>query len=670
MKTRLYAFPLLIGLAVAVVMQAFAAPPPSKADITKLVAQAATYQPGQSREALHRLEVLVHDSSPETRAELEDGLVRLLAPSSTFEAQSFACKQLGIMGSKRALSPLSELLKNDQTAGIACLALTTYPSGKADSILRRALTSARGRARIQIITTLGDRRDAKAVKQLTQLTAEADLSVAGAAIAALGKIADQAAWKAIVARSKDANPALAPAFTEAKLRCAERRAGSGDPKTATAIYEDLLAQSHPVYVRRAALEALLRVNKDQAQQRILQVLHGSDSALKVAAIAGVAALSSKDASAVFAAELPKLAPSEQVCLIASLAILGDAPACTAIGNGLASPNAAVRRAAIDAMGRVGGTWSVGPLARALERSKDADECRALVSVMASLPGGSQTGQAVTLALNKSSDGARAQLISVVARREGSAANPLLLAEAGQSDPAVAKAALRALAKTAGSKEVVPLLERITTTHDTEVLSEAESAAAQALARIDSPARRSAVVREALGWVQGVESHCALLGLLPECGDAAALAALKIAAGDSDTQVRAAAVRALAEWPDASAWDALIAIYRQPGTAAIRELALRGLVRLAGAENAHPSAGLIEHYRQILAGAHSDAEFRLVLGALSGAAQPEALELALPLLDRPGVRAEAEVAVKKIAEAVKKQHPKAAQEALNQLQSKP
>jgi hypothetical protein len=56
----------------------------------------------------------------------------------------------------------------------------------------------------------------------------------------------------------------------------------------------------------------------------------------------------------------------------------------------------------------------------------------------------------------------------------------------------------------------------------------------------------------------------------------------------------------------------------------------------------------------------DADYRLILEALSGDAQPEALELAVPLLDNSAVH----------AEAVKAQHPKAAQEALNRLQAKP
>src|SRR5208283_5792677 len=146
--------------------------------------------------------------------------------------------------------------------------------------------------------------------------------------------------------------------------------------------------------------------------------------------------------------------------------------------------------------------------------------------------------------------------------------------------------------------------------------------------------------------------------------------LKSATTASDTRVRAAAVRALSDWPDDSAWDALIAIYRQPASEASRWLVLRGLVRLAGEENAHPNAKLIEHYRALLAGANSDADLRLILGALGGAAQPEALQLALPLLDNAGVHAEAAAAVKRIAEAIKAQHPQAAQEALKRLQAKP
>ena len=609
MNTRLLGL-LSISVCLLLASPARSGQAPTPADIAKLVAEAATCEPGQSREPFRRLEELVRQPSPGVRKHLEAGLVRLLAPASTFEARRFACKQLGMIGSHRALPALGDLLKSEETTGIACLALTTYPPGKADEILRAALPSARGTARIQIINTLGDRRDAKAVKLLAQLAGDADSSVARAAVASLGKVGNQAAWKAIASFPKDADPALQLALTEATLRCADALARSGDRKTATPIYEQLLAPSQPAYVRRAALDALFRLDRDQGQQRILQVLHGSDAALTPVAIAAVRALPSGKASETFLAELPNLQPQEQVWMIDSLAVRGDAAACYALSLSLASPDAAVRRAAINAMGRMGDAWAAWFLLRALSRAQDLEERRAIQSALISLRGGEITDCAIIAALKESAGNTRADLIPALARRQGPAANTLLLAEAGQTDPAVAKAALRALAKTAGGKEITPLLERLTSTRDAEVRAEAENAAAQAIARIDKPARRSVLVREALGWAQSVESRNALLGLLPACGDAPALTALKAATTDADSRVRDAAVRALADWPDPSAWDALAAIYRQPGTEALRGVALRGL------------------------------------------------------------GAEAEVAVKKIAEAIKAQHPKAAQEALKRLQSKP
>ena len=111
MRTRLLRCVVFIGLTVALVMPACSAPTPTKADIAKAVAEAAIYQPGQSREPFRRLEELVRQPSAGVRKQLEAGLVRLLAPTSTFEARRFACKQLGIIGSSRALPALAELLK-------------------------------------------------------------------------------------------------------------------------------------------------------------------------------------------------------------------------------------------------------------------------------------------------------------------------------------------------------------------------------------------------------------------------------------------------------------------------------------------------------------------------------------------------------------------------------
>src|ERR1035438_1896169 len=165
MKTRLPGLLLSISVCLAFAAQAFCERAPTPAEAAKIISEAATYQPGQSREPFRRIEEMVGQSVSDaaTRNTLEAGLVQLLVPSSTFEARRFACKQLGIIGSKAALPALAGMLKSDETAGIACLALTTYPPGKADETLRAALAAAPKTAWVQIITTLGDRRDSDSV---------------------------------------------------------------------------------------------------------------------------------------------------------------------------------------------------------------------------------------------------------------------------------------------------------------------------------------------------------------------------------------------------------------------------------------------------------------------------------------------------------------------------
>jgi hypothetical protein len=161
----------------------------------------------------------------------------------------------------------------------------------------------------------------------------------------------------------------------------------------------------------------------------------------------------------------------------------------------------------------------------------------------------------------------------------------------------------------------------------------------------------------------------MVGMLPLCGDTNSLNVAKRCVNDAEPAVRRAIVVALAEWPDASAWDVLISIHKSPREPGLRAIAMRGLVRLASEQNAKPDALLIGRYRQLLAAAKDDNERKLILGALGGAAHPETLKLAVGALDYPRVRAEAEAAIKRIAEAIKEKHPEEAKLALNRLPRK-
>jgi len=666
MKSKLVAALLFSAVAFA------AGPPALVADMDALIADVAKWTSGQPLNPLNELEqqVRVAVADPKARAQIEGALIKLLSPETTFEAKRFACQQLAVVGSDAALPALAPLLQDNETAGLVGFALGNRPSAKADQLLRDALATAQDRARLQILATLGNRRDEKAVDLLSAQAAAADVPVAQTAIIALGKIGTPAARKALAALNEAARPALAPALADASLRCVERLQQAGHHRDAAVLCERLLAPDQPAYVRRGAFAALLRGDRDGGEQRLRQTLRGNDAVLRAVAIAAVPELPAQTASETLGRELPGLTAEEQVWLIDSLAARSDAAARTAITTALAaSAHGEVRQAAARALGRIGEPSTARALAQALAAATDEPEVNAVMAALSGLPGGTATDRAILTEVNAAAGRVRAQLITSLATRRSPEVLAALLAEAGHPEPLVAKAAYRVLARAATAETLPPLLQQFMAIRDPDLRADAETFVEQALGQVESPAARSAAVRQSLAVAPNPETRQALLRLLPACGDAEALGALTAALATVDAPTRPTAVRALAEWPNDAAWPPLAALYQQPGNETERDLALRGLVRLMKETDAAGDTQT-ERYRTLLAGARGNAELKQILGAMGGAKEAGVLQLALPLLDRADVRAEAAAAVKRIAEAIKPQAPVLAQEALKRLEQAP
>ncbi len=640
------------------------------ADYSALVAAASKIEPGQSLEAFQQLENLrLAATNQVARRDLESALVQLLKPESTFLARRFACKQLGIVGSGESVPALAALLSSEETVGIACLAFTTYPPGKADDALRSAVSGAAPGAKVQLLQVLGDRRDPKAVKLFAAAALDANRGVAEAAIAGLGKSGSSAAVKELEALRK--NP-TAPhrVVLEAILNASQARLASGDRKGAAQLNESLLDPDEELAIRRAAFDGLTRSDKDGGLARILALLKSDDRALRPNAIAAVGRLTLPTASsAAFAALLPALSPDEQAWLIDSLAVIGDKPALAAAKQSLQSQSAVVRQAAIPAVAKLAGGDAVEPLVGVLKSSPSPEEAKLIEAALVSLPAGKLLDQSITKELERSEGTVRAQLLIVINRRQGAAATPLLLAEADNTNAIVAKTAFRRLALSAGTADVPATMSKLLRPLAPEVRHEAEVTVAALLGKIRQPSLRSHAARDAMSRADTSENKISILNLLPACGDEDALASAREMMSDPDPAVVTAAIESLSEWPDAGAWNLLAGVYFTPGDETRRTLALKGLVRLLSEGNARADEEILGRYAKLLEAARNDADRRQVLGALGGATHPGALPLAQAQLTREPVRAEAEAAVRRIATAIKASQPQAAEAALKALPPK-
>ena len=635
---------------------------------------AAAYQSGLSAEPLRQLDQRLARAGTDPREgrELEAALMEMLQPDATFEAKLFACQRLAIVGTDRSLPALDPLLRSPDTVGMACLALANFPSAKADTVLRNALPYLAGVSLVQVVSTLGNRRDTRSVAELARLVNHPDPQVAQAATLALARVANRAARRTLTTLRRAPNPAVATILDEASLLEAEALVAKRDLKAARQIYEKLIQPTHSNQVRAGALDALLTLKGTRIEDRILSILDRRDFALqpdaplRPVAIAAIGRLHNARAGLTFAGVLDRLPASEKVLLIQALADLGPHAPRPALAAQLRSDVTAVRLAVIRAFAQLGDPADIPTFAEALTAAQTAEERRLVEAALIQLPEESTTDQALLAQWTPASPQAQAGLLNVLGRRGSRAAIPVLFAGARSSETTVARAGLQGLGRVGTPAEVPAMIDLYASLPPGAVRDDAETALARTLERMPDIAGRTQAICTKLDAATTTEARLALIRLLPLAGGAQALHAARAAAADPHESIRDAGVRALTEWPSPEAADDLIALYRDAPAPAHQSLALRGLARLAREANASPNTGLTDRYRQVLDLARNDDDRRLVLGALGACFHPNALALALEQRQHLPVRPEADQAVRRIAHALQPTQPQAAEAALKAL----
>ncbi len=229
-----------------------------------LLEKVKTYDWGQSRLALTEVEDVIKKAygNKGEMAKIEKSLLSVLAlPDATRAGKDFICRQLSIIGTEQSVPVLAKMLTNDEYSDMARYALERIPGTAVDTALRDALPKASGKAKIGIINSLGQHRDAQAVDVLGKLLGDSDEMVAVAAAAALGRIADEQATKILAAASGKAGGKLKMRIMDSYLLCANRLVIDGKKPQALAIYKELQQQEMPKQIRAAAAKGYISALK-------------------------------------------------------------------------------------------------------------------------------------------------------------------------------------------------------------------------------------------------------------------------------------------------------------------------------------------------------------------------------------------------------------------------
>ena len=617
-------------------------------DTDKLFAAVGAYKFGQDEKPLIAVAELVRRSYKDARQRraIEEGLVKLLE-TGTPAGKRFACLQLWMAASSRAVPTLAGMLPDEELSDAARYALERMADPAAGRALREALGKTKGRVRIGVVNSLAHRRDKGAVALIVPLLGDKDQSVVASAAWALGRIGGVLSAKELIAARPGAAGKLRRVLDDACLLCADALFADGKQADAAAVYQQMYAAGQPRRIRIAALRGLMISRPEKAAPLALEAMKSPDP--QISAVAGVLLrnLPGEAITRALGAELPRLAPDRQIMMLGVLARRGDRAARPAVLAAAGGKNEAVRLAAVGALGRVGGANDVPMLARVA--CKGSGQIRDAARASLVRLRGDGVEQALMATLKTSSPSVKAELIRVLSARWAASALPEIVSLAGDSDKSVRAAALQALGALARENDVpalLGLLARASADDDRKAAGEALGAT---FMRAKDKQACAAAVLAALPK-SSTPARCVLLRLLAALPGEKSLAAVRTATKDADERVRDAAIRALTEWPGPEVVADLLAV-AAAGNRTHRILAVRGCVRVLALGANRSGDQTVALYARLLELATRPEEKKLVLAAMAEVGHVDALKLVEPLMADRAVQAEARSAAVKIARAV-------------------
>jgi HEAT repeat protein len=600
---------------------------------------------------------------PPPTKENVDKLIAVIKSDAPQKEKVDACRQLSVIGTKDAIAPLAALLGDEKLSHMARYALEPIPDPAVDDALRDAIGKLKGRPLVGVITSIGVRRDAKAVAALSKMLQDQDSDVVQAAARALGTIGNSAAAKALQGALANAPAANQLALCEGLFRCAEALAAKGQRDEAITIYDQLRNLQAPHQVRGGAVRGAILVRGKEGLSLLRQYLKSDDYILFSAAVQTSAELPGTEVTQVLAAELSRLPADNQILVMQALGNRRDAAALPTIVKTAKSGEVALRVTALKVLGQLGDASVVPTLFEAAVES-NAEVAKAAQDTLVGLTSTKEVDAAILAVVEKGESKTRLVAIDVVAQRRMVTGNPLLFKVADDPEKQIRIAAIEALGQTGETKDLAGLVAMLVNRKNAEELRTTENAAKAVCGRSADKQACAEKLLAPLPQAQA-EAKCALLRLLRVTGGADALQAVRAAIKDANAQIQETAIRTLCEWPTADAAPDLLEMARTSPNSSRKIAALRGYIGLVRDERLSTEKK-IAMCREAAAMVERNEEKKLLLGVLGTVPAAEALSMAMVHIDNSATKDEASMAAVAISEKIVEQKPTEVADALQKV----
>ncbi|NLH17220.1 MAG: hypothetical protein GX455_11630, partial [Phycisphaerae bacterium] len=611
------------------------------------------YDFDKPREGLAKIEEQVRNLPVSKYPAVEEELLNALkSPKLSLAGKQWVSRMLRVVGSSKCVPAMSAMLSDKDTSHLARMALLHNPSPQAGQAMTKALTTLTGDLRIGVIGSLGQRGETAAVAEIGKLVNDADANTALAAIRALGRIGGSDAVKILT--SAKVAPVLQAERDDALIAAADSLAQQGKTAEAMTIYSSMTDTKNSTWIRIAAYRGLVQAQKEKTVPQVIALLKDPNADLKLAAAKFISEMPGQAATKAFADSLSTLDPQGQTVLIAALETRQDKAAAGAVTRAVDNGDATVKLAAVKALAVLGDATSVEKLATVAATGGEVG--KAAQQSLARLSADGVDEKIIALVGSTSATGpVRAAAIQAVIDRAKTIALPALLKAAKDANAEVQRAASRALGELADSPAFTQMVGLVAEAKTAAERGNLERAMTAIIARVKQVDVQPVVDALSRGET---EAKVSLLGLLPKIGGDKALAVVRSNLTSTTPEIKRAAIRALAEWPEPTPLKDLLDLAQNDSDAGNQTLALRGYITLLSTPANRGAAQTVALLGDAMKIAKRPEEKRLVLAALTKFPCKEALDMAKQLKADTALSAEADGTIRRIQETLANQNMKA------------
>lgn len=609
-------------------------------------------------------------TAAETSADKTRQLIAVLqSAEAPFYDKARACQQLGEFGTSEAVPALAAALGDEKLTAYARSGLEGIPDPSAAAALRTAAETLKGNLLIGVVNSLGTLRDEKSVTLLTRLVGDPASGASAEALLALGRIANKDALKILrdtltkgsdTARANAAAGLLHAAETKLALK---RDSDAGD------LYDAVRVAKVPAIYRAGATRGAIVARKTKGAELLVEQLRSDERIIRNAALISIRQIPSDRLAKALNAELNRAPADLQVQLLNALIYCHNAESLKVAQAKTSSDDAAVRIAALNVLGSIGGAPEAGVLLKAIVNEARPDEA-AMAMTSLSRMNSAAVDQQVMKALASAPDSAtRIKYIRLLERRNATTGVPDLLKCASDADSKISVASLIALKSLAGPAELPKLIAINKSAKDDAVRDAAENAIVGVSTRSAREAQGGEAALAELKQATDSALKISWIKILVTIGYTNALPEILAVTRDANSPAAKFAIEQLASWPDPTPIEPLFAIAKSASDAGLRKAAMSSAVRLAttaAEEKQRPESVIVKWFQRANDSAQTLEERRMILSGLGRVKHIESFRLLAPYLDDKTLHNEAAAAVLQIAAAVAPSDPAAVGAALQKI----